>query len=411
VKGELASGGRHDLAGEEFPDRLEQFARGRPSVWGRDWLPGARDAWTAGGGLRRGIGLEQEQQIPFLLADPPPDRGQLDGPVRAGQMRLGLLQADDSPAQRAEYLPPAQLVKGDLGSARGAVGGQQLFPAAQPGGRRGRAEPPRLDAEPAEVLGWVASVDEFPVDDGAQRVRADDEVAEPQVAVDDHRWAGRRWVRLQRAQGQLKDRAGLLIGGELGPQAGQRVRRGQIPGDLQCVQAGGELAGLAHQHAACLAVGGVAQDAAGDRLASDAAHDQASRAPQAGLIGAEQYLRHGEPGRPGRFDDAGFPAHRPRFVRAPRRVAAQHQFRARSVRAHRIERPGFPGGAAGQPGQALDGSHAQGVAQCVGKGAFCKVAFCCQSVVTPLGARWRMYPNMYPATRRICISSVPSVIR
>ena len=317
MEGELAGGGRHDLAGEELPDRLEQFARGGPSVRGRDRLPGARDAWTAGGGLRRGTGLEQEQQVPFLLADPAPDRGQLDGPVRAGQVRLGLLHTDDSPAQRAEYLPPAQLVKGDLGPARGAVCSQQLFLAAQPGGGRGRAETPRLDAEPAEVLGRVAGVDEFPVDDGAQRVRADDEVAEPQVAVDDHRWAGWRRVRLQRAQGQLKDRAGLVIGGELGPQAGQRVRRGQIPGDLEPVQAGGELADLAHQYAARPAVGGVAQDAAGDRLASDAAHDQASRAPQIGAVGAEQYLRHGEPGRPGRFDDPGFPAHPPRLVRPP----------------------------------------------------------------------------------------------
>ena len=30
---------------------------------------------------------------------------------------------------------------------------------------------------------------------------------------------------------------------------------------------------------------------------------------------------------------------------------------------------------------------------------------------TPLGARWPMNPNMYPATRRIWISSDPSVIR
>src|SRR5215469_12557529 len=147
-----------------------------------------------------------------------------------------------SPAQRAEYLPPAQLVQGDVGPARGAVGSQQFFPAAQSSGWRGGAEAPRFDAEPAEVLGRVAGMDKFPVDDGAQRVRADDEVAEPQVAVDDHRWASRRPVRLQRAQRQLEDGAGLLIDGQLGPQAGQRVRCGQIPGDLQRVQAGGELA-------------------------------------------------------------------------------------------------------------------------------------------------------------------------
>src|SRR5262249_19789112 len=153
VEGELAGGGRHDLAGEELPDRLEQSARGGPSVRGRGRLPGAGDVWTAGGGLRRGIGLEQEQQVPFLLADPAPDRGELDGPGRTGRGGRGFLHEDAPPAQRAEYLPPAQLVGGDLGPARGGVGGQQFSPAPQPGGGRGGPDPPRLDAEPAEVLG------------------------------------------------------------------------------------------------------------------------------------------------------------------------------------------------------------------------------------------------------------------
>ena len=34
-----------------------------------------------------------------------------------------------------------------------------------------------------------------------------------------------------------------------------------------------------------------------------------------------------------------------------------------------------------------------------------------QSLVTPFGARCFMKPNMYPAMRRIWISSVPSVMR
>src|SRR5262249_60348912 len=101
------------------------------------------------------------------------------------------------------------------------------------------------------------------------------------------------------------------------------------------------------------AVGVVAREAAGDGPASDAAHAPAGRAPQAWLLGAEPPLRHGEPGRPGLADDADFPAHRSRLAGTPRRVAAQHQLRARSAGAYRIEGPRLPGGAAGQPGQAL----------------------------------------------------------
>jgi len=145
--------------------------------------------------------------------------------------------------------------------------------------QRGAAEAPRLDAEPAEVLGGIAGVDAFPVDDGEQGLRADDEVAEPQITVHDHRFANQRRVGLQRAQCQLEHRADLLKGAELGAQAGKRVRRGQIPGDVERVQAGRELADLAHQHLPRLTVGGVAQDAAGDRLARDAAHDQARGTP------------------------------------------------------------------------------------------------------------------------------------
>jgi hypothetical protein len=193
---------------------------------------------------------------------------------------LGLRHADDSPAQGAEYLPPAQFAGGNAGSSRGPVRGKQLFPAAQPGGGRAGAETPRLDAEPAEVLGRVAGVDKFPVYDGAQAVRADDKVAEPQVAVDGHRLAGRGPVRLQRAQGQFEDRADLLKVGKLRAQAGQRVRCGQVPGHLERVQARSELADLAHQHLPRLAVGGVAQDAAANCLAGDAAHHQASRTPK-----------------------------------------------------------------------------------------------------------------------------------
>ena len=228
-------------------------------------------------------------------------------------------------------------------------------------------------------------MDKFPVNDGAQGVRADDEVAEPQVAVDDHLLAGRRPVGLQRAQGQLEDRADLLKAGELRPQADQRVRCGQMPGDLKRVQTGGELADLMYQQLPRLAVGGVAQDAAGNRLAADAAHHQASRTPQIRLLGAEQHLWHGEPGPAGRSDDAGFPAHRARLAGPPRRVAAQHQLGARSAAAYRVEGPCLPGGAAGQPGQALDGDCAEDLAQRGGKAAFVH-----QSAVTPLGARWCM---------------------
>jgi hypothetical protein len=47
VEGELAGAGRHDLAGEELPDGLKQFARRGPSVRSRGRVRGASDARAA----------------------------------------------------------------------------------------------------------------------------------------------------------------------------------------------------------------------------------------------------------------------------------------------------------------------------------------------------------------------------
>ena len=178
-------------------------------------------------------------------------------------------------------------------------------------------------------------------------------------------------VSLQRAQGQLEDGAGLHRRRRAAP-AGRPA--GPARADTRRTSSACRPAANSptwrDQHLPRRAVGGVAQDAAGDRLAGDPAHDQASRAPQVRLLGAEQHLGHGEPGRQGRLDDAGFPAHRARLAGPPRRVAAQHQLGARAAGADRVEGPGLTGRAAGQPGQAVDGDRAQDVAQRGGQAAF-----------------------------------------
>jgi hypothetical protein len=226
-------------------------------------------------------------------------------------------------------------------------------------------------------------MDEFPVNNGAQRLWADDQVAEPQVAVHGHRPAGRWRAGLERGQRELEDRAALLECRECRTQVRDRIRRGQAGGRVERMQARGERAELTGKHLPRLPVGVVPQDAAGDGLAGDAAHHQARRPPQAGLVGADQYLGHGQPGGPGRADGAGFAAHGTRFARPAWRVAAEHQPSARSVTADGVKSPGLAGCAARQRGHPLDGDLAETLPQ--GRGEPGRLH---QPSLTPLGARW-----------------------
>src|SRR5207244_608301 len=70
-------------------------------------------------------------------------------------------------------------------AALGLVGREELLDGADPGRFRADPEPPGLDAQPGEVLQRIADVDQFPVEDRPQPVLPHDDVAEPEVAVDD----------------------------------------------------------------------------------------------------------------------------------------------------------------------------------------------------------------------------------
>jgi len=71
-------------------------------------------------------------------------------------------------------------------SPGGLVRLEERLQLAEPAHVLGRAEPPRSCAEPAEVLRGVAGVRELPVEHGAEPLGADEEVAEPEVAVHRH---------------------------------------------------------------------------------------------------------------------------------------------------------------------------------------------------------------------------------
>ncbi len=72
------------------------------------------------------------------------------------------------------------------------------------------AEAPRLQAQPREVFVRVAAVDELPVDHRGQAVGLHDDVAHPEVAVDQRVGGVRRPVREQPFVGAVEHRAALV---------------------------------------------------------------------------------------------------------------------------------------------------------------------------------------------------------
>src|SRR5215218_5131665 len=128
--------------------------------------------------------VDELEEIPLHLRDPPSQRRQLHRADRALEVREGLDLADHTPLQRAHRLPEAELDRVDVAPAGGPVRREQIVHGSEAADALiGHTESPRLHAQPAEVLDRVAEVRELPVEHGSDAVRADDEVAVAEVAV------------------------------------------------------------------------------------------------------------------------------------------------------------------------------------------------------------------------------------
>src|SRR5205823_2219796 len=91
----------------------------------------------------------------------------------------------------SQDLPPPHRVGIDRHAALLLVGAEEVSVVAESSDRSLDAEAPRLDAQPAEILHRVAEMGELPVEDGADAVGADDEVAVAEITVDDRTGNGR----------------------------------------------------------------------------------------------------------------------------------------------------------------------------------------------------------------------------
>ena len=150
--------------------------------------------------------------------------------VDAAQVRRGLQRADDRPLDRGVHLPPVHPVAGVIASPPAAgVRAQQLGERTEATHLAAAAEAPGRRAQPPDVLGRVARVGQLPVEDAAQPVRPDQEVAHPEVAVHRHPRSARRAVGRQPAHAELERGPDLAQGIEEGQRVAQRVGRREGP--------------------------------------------------------------------------------------------------------------------------------------------------------------------------------------
>ena len=172
-----------------------------------------------------------------------------------------------------------------------------------------------------------------------------------EVAVDHDLVAGRGPVGLQPSESQLEDGVGLAQALGQGAELIDGVPSGQTRHGVggHEMKPGQGLAALTGQTPAGLCVLGVAQDAAGDRLARHRLHDQEGRAQRRWLVGGGDDAGDGYPGRGRGPDHASLEAHAARGAgRPPRGVTAQHQRQHLAVAPTGLEGPRLPGRAARQ---------------------------------------------------------------
>ena len=181
--------------------------------------------------------------------------------------------------ERAEGLPPAGGFRVHGLAAGGLVGRPHVLARAAAADGPLAAEAPGAHADPAEIGHRVAPMRQFPVQHGADPVRAEQDIAHAEVAMHQLRRPGFGRGGGQMAEGEVEDRPRLAVFGvPFGQHRERAFRRAGVepqPRPVDAMDGGEDAPGLGREAGAGLGEVGLAQDAGGQRLAGHAVHDEA----------------------------------------------------------------------------------------------------------------------------------------
>jgi hypothetical protein len=173
-----------------------------------------------------------------------------------------------------------------------------------------RSETPGFDAEPTEILEGIAQVGKLPVEDGADTVGADDQIAVPKISVDDDLSRTGRPVVAQPAESQLEGRVGLTQPVDDGPELFDRIATGKSGNVVRRdpVDSGQDLATAGGQAGADVDQLFVTEDPPGDGLAVEESHDERSGTELREVVAHHQDIGDGNPGSAGSGQKEAFEA-------------------------------------------------------------------------------------------------------
>src|SRR5438309_2381090 len=133
------------------------------------------------------------KELELHLGGKPSEHGELDAPLLSREVAARLRERADGPLQIADDLPVVERRERDMPAGERVVALEvrlDLADAAE--AQLIDAEAPRPHQRPGDILGRIAAVPELPIEHVTKARRGDREVADPQVAMEDDRFALRR---------------------------------------------------------------------------------------------------------------------------------------------------------------------------------------------------------------------------
>src|SRR5207245_7469823 len=162
--------------------------------------------------------LEEMEQLELHLGGKAPEHGELDAPLLSREVAARLGERADGPLQIAHDLPVVERRERDLPTGERVVALEvrlDLADAAE--AQLIDAEAPRPHQRPGDIFGRVAAVPELPVEHVTEARRGDREVADPQVTMEDDRFARLRRPLSRPGEPELDRRVPVLAASGLLP--------------------------------------------------------------------------------------------------------------------------------------------------------------------------------------------------
>src|SRR5207245_11146436 len=162
--------------------------------------------------------VDDRKELERQLGGEAPEHRELDAPLLSREVPARLGERADGPLQIADDLPVLERRERDVPAGERVVALEiRLDIADAAEAQLIDAEAPRPHQRPGDIFGRVAAVPELPVEHVTEARRGDREVADPQVTMEDDRFARLRRPLSRPGEPELDRRVPVLAASGLLP--------------------------------------------------------------------------------------------------------------------------------------------------------------------------------------------------